>query len=256
MNLSHTRDLIADDDLWRPVAAPGVASLLRTSQPGRTVQLEAGSGVLMNNAEVGSILLPAASRFITFRVARDAMAQLVPDLDAAIARRIPAENAALRLLVNYLETARDTEALVTPELQHTAVTHIHDLLAIALGATRDATQTGHARGVRAARLRVAKAFILSHLERHDLSAADVAAHLGITPRYVHLLFETESLSFAKFVIDRRLARAHQMLLDPRMTERTISTIAFTVGFADLSHFNRAFKRQFGVTPSEARRAVR
>ena len=168
VNLSHTRDLIADDDLSF-MAAPSCH--YRASQLGRTVQLEAGSGVLMNNAEVGSILLPEASRFITFRVPRDAMAQLVPDLDAAVARRIPAENAALKLLVNYLETARDTAALATPELQHTAVTHIHDLLAVALGATRDATQIAHGRGVRAARLRVAKAFYCSRPRAYPLQGS-------------------------------------------------------------------------------------
>jgi AraC-like DNA-binding protein len=32
----------------------------------------------------------------------------------------------------------------------------------------------------------------------------------------------------------------------------ISEIAFDVGFADLSHFNRAFRRRYGMTPSEVR----
>jgi AraC-like DNA-binding protein len=103
-------------------------------------------------------------------------------------------------------------------------------------------------------LSAAKGFIMRQIARHDLLAASVAAHLGVTPRYVHMLFESEGLSVTKFIVERRLARAHHMLLDPRMKERTISAIAFAAGFSDLSHFNRSFRRHFGKTPSDARQA--
>jgi AraC-like DNA-binding protein len=106
--------------------------------------------------------------------------------------------------------------------------------------------------VRAARLRGAKAFVTQHLARHELSAATAAAHLGVTPRYVHMLFATEAASFSEFVLAQRLARAHQMLTDPRCIGRPISAIAFDAGFSDLSHFNRTFRRRFGSTPSDVR----
>jgi AraC-like DNA-binding protein len=250
VDLSHPRELIVDDDLSF-MAAP--TCRYTAFQLGRTAELGAGAGVLMTNAEVGRIRLAAASRFITFRVPRAPMAALVPDIDAAVARRIPADNAALKLLVGYLESARDTLALTTPELQHAAVTHIHDLLALALGATREATEIAYGRGMRAARLRAAKAFIMRHIGRQDLSARTVAAHLNITPRYVHVLFEAEGSSVTRFIVALRLARSHHMLVDPRMTQRTISAIAFAAGFSDLSHFNRTFRRHFGKTPSDARR---
>src|SRR5262249_5129860 len=51
---------------------------------------------------------------------------------------------------------------------------------------------------------------------------------------------------------QRLALARRMLTDPRWIGRPISAIAFAAGFADLSHFNRTFRRCFGATPSEIR----
>jgi len=42
------------------------------------------------------------------------------------------------------------------------------------------------------------------------------------------------------------------LSDPRLAEQTISTIAYEAGFGDLSHFNRAFRRRYGETPSDVR----
>jgi AraC-like DNA-binding protein len=251
MDLAHTRELIVDDDLSF-MAAP--TCRFAASQLGRTVELEPGAGVLMTNAEVGSMKLAAASRFVTFRVPRAPIAPLVPDLEATVARRIPANHTAFKLLVGYLESAYATQALTTPELQNVAVTHICDLFALTLGATRDASYIAYTRGMRAARLRAAKAFVARHVARHDLTVAHVAAHLEVTPRYIHMLFDTEGFSFMTFVVQQRLALAHRMLSDRRMAEQTISAIAFAAGFNDLSHFNRTFRRRFGVTPSDLRRS--
>jgi len=41
----------------------------------------------------------------------------------------------------------------------------------------------------------------------------------------------------------------------RFSNRPIALIAFDAGFADLSTFNRAFRRRFGMTPSEMRRSA-
>ena len=207
----------------------------------------------MTNAEVGSIRFTDTSRFITFRVPRQAMKQRVPDLELAVARCIPANNVAMKLLVEYLVDARATQALQMPDLQHLTATHVQDLLAIALGATRDATLVAYGRGVRAARLRSAKAFVVNQLHRCDLSVELIAAYLGVTSRYIHILFETEDLSLWQFILTERLLRARRLLTDPRINDRTISDIAFGVGFKDLSHFNRTFRRRFAQTPSDVRR---
>ena len=91
VHLTHSRDLIVDDDLSF-MAAPTCP--YEASQHGRNPVLDPGDGVLMSNAEVGSMRLASASRFTTFRVPVTAITPLVSDLGAAIARRIPAGNAA------------------------------------------------------------------------------------------------------------------------------------------------------------------
>jgi AraC-like DNA-binding protein len=54
------------------------------------------------------------------------------------------------------------------------------------------------------------------------------------------------------VLERRLAAARRMLTDPRQAYRSITSVAFDVGFADLSYFNRTFRRRYAATPTEAR----
>jgi AraC-like DNA-binding protein len=44
-----------------------------------------------------------------------------------------------------------------------------------------------------------------------------------------------------------------VLLDPRHAHQSIGAIAYASGFGDLSHFNHAFRRRYGATPSEVRR---
>ena len=43
-----------------------------------------------------------------------------------------------------------------------------------------------------------------------------------------------------------------MLTVPSRPHRSVSAIAHESGFADLSYFNRAFRKRYGMTPSDAR----
>jgi AraC-like DNA-binding protein len=130
--------------------------------------------------------------------------------------------------------------------------HIHDLLALAIGATRDAAEVAKSRGARVARLRAIKEDIVDRLEQPDLSVAAIAARHRIKPRWVQRLFESEGTTFTEYVLAQRLARAHRRLTDPRHAGLKIGAIALDVGFGDLSYFNRVFRRRYGMAPSELR----
>jgi AraC-like DNA-binding protein len=142
-----------------------------------------------------------------------------------------------------------------PDVRHIVATHIHDLIALTLGANRDAAETANGRGLRAARLSTIKAYIARRLGNSDLSIGEVAMRQRVTPRYVQMLFETEGTTFSEFVLYARLSRAYRMLTDPRSANRLIISVALDVGFQDLSYFNRTFRRCFGDTPSGVRAAA-
>ncbi len=119
---------------------------------------------------------------------------------------------ALQLLVGYLASALDIGALVTPELEQLAATHVYDLLAVALGATRDTAEVAKGRGIRAARLRAIKTDILAHLGQQGLSLDAVAVRHAISPVYIRKLFASEGSSFSQFVLEQRLERAQRRQL--------------------------------------------
>jgi AraC-like DNA-binding protein len=253
VHLSHSKNLIVDDDLS---FMTGSMPKWTAFQRGRNPVLGPGDGVLMSNADVGSMSLPDTATFITFKVPVKAITPLVPDIGALIARRVPHDSQPLRLLVRYLGALQDEGALQSAELQRLAVTHAYDLFALALGATREAAEIANGRGVRAARLRAIKTDLAASLRRPELSINTIAARHGITPRYVQKLFETEGTTFSEFLLGQRLALAYRMLSDARFADRTVGSIALEVGFNDLSYFHRTFRRRFGATPADARATAR
>jgi AraC-like DNA-binding protein len=252
MRVSRTRQLLADGDDALVLQISGGGNT--TSQLGREVTLAPGDAILASSSDVGTFTCSsAAGKSTIISLSRRELLPLIEDFDAVLLAPVPAQAPALQLLARYVALFDETPTLV-PQLQRLAVAHVYDLTAMALGATRDAREVATGRGIRAARLHAAQTFVMRNLARHDLSAATVARHLGVTRRYVHMLFATEERSFSEFVLAERLARAHRTLADPRWAGRAISAVAFESGFGDLSHFNRTFRRRFGMTPSQSREA--
>lgn len=248
---THTSAMVEDDDIVLVYTPHGSGTL---SQNGRETLIEDGQATLVSNGSPGVFLGNKPSRLTNFRFSRAMLSPLATDVDAMLIQAISPDNPALRLLIGYAGVLRDNDALATPELRRSVALHMHDLASLVLGAARDGAELAKKRGVRAARLHAIKDDVLANLARRNLSAETLAPRHGITPRYVNMLFEMEGVSLSEFVLGQRLARAHRMLGDSRLAERPISEIAFDVGFGDLSYFNRTFRRLYGATPSEIRRA--
>src|SRR5262249_4481785 len=186
----------------------GGSNLLAMVQRGADVSLGVGDAVGLLHAEPAKLTISPGDWF-SLVVPRASLAPLVPDVEAAAMKPIPCRNEPLRLLTKYLGILRDDPALITPELRHSAVTHIYDLMAMTLGASRDGAVIASKRGIRAARLRAVKEDILSNLGNPELSSTVIALGQRITPRYVHMLFEGEGTTFSEYVLNQRLQRAHR-----------------------------------------------
>jgi AraC-like DNA-binding protein len=219
---------------------------------GRQVTLRTGDAVLMNSGEVTAFDRSSPGSSFSIRIPHSALSPLVVHADDAVMRPIPRAGDALRLLTRYAEPLLEDGALSTPELRRLAVSHVHDLVALTLGATRDGGEVARSRGVRAARLSSAKTYIVNNCSSRSLSVGAVAKHLGVTPRYVQKLFEEGGSTFSAFLLGQRLARARRLLTDPKFNSYQVSSIAYDVGFGDLSYFNRCFRQHYGATPRDVR----
>ncbi len=95
-----------------------------------------------------------------------------------------------------------------------------------------------------------------NLRDPDLTMERVAREHGISQRYAYLILARLGISPGDWVRTERLAGAARDLLRPVVKPPSIAEIASSWGFSDQANFTRAFRRQYGMSPREYRRAHR
>ncbi len=97
--------------------------------------------------------------------------------------------------------------------------------------------------------------VIKYVELHysePTSIEAMAKLLGFSESHFMRYFkEAFGVSFVTYLNDYRLSMATRLLLS---TEESVLTISQQVGFENLSHFNRQFKRKYNVTPSQYRKS--
>jgi len=93
-------------------------------------------------------------------------------------------------------------------------------------------------------------FVENNLTSDDLTVDRICRELGISRTKLYQVFEQEG-GVHHYIQRRRLLSAHAALSDPANREQIVD-IAFTIGFSSAAHFSRAFSKEFGYSPREAR----
>lgn len=95
------------------------------------------------------------------------------------------------------------------------------------------------------------AYALAHLADPELGTAALCAATGLSPRAIQKAFLRDTgLTPTAFITDRRLTRAAELLVaEPG---RSVTDIAFALGFNDAAFFSRCFRRRFGIAPRDWR----
>lgn len=239
----------AGDDLFFGLNLRGEAVI---EQAGEELAARAGDSVALNMAAgTFTVVRPAETHFIGLRVPRKSVDPLLLKDADQHARIIPEMTGSVTLLRRYIEALLRSSESLSSDAAPIVAGHVHDLIALSLGASGDGRALVEDRSVPAARLRAIKSDILAHLEDSSLSLPAIAARHRVTSRYIHRLFERDGTTYTRFVLQQRLERACRLLRNPRYADRTISSIAFDVGFGDLSYFNRTFYRRYQRTASKA-----
>lgn len=88
---------------------------------------------------------------------------------------------------------------------------------------------------------------------NEITIEKIAKHCGYSEFYLMKLFKQYTgESCVDYVNNYRLTVAGRQLRD---TDDDVATIAYAVGFNNVSYFNRQFKRQYGMTPREFRKQI-
>ncbi|MCM2321310.1 MAG: AraC family transcriptional regulator [Pseudomonas sp.] len=94
-----------------------------------------------------------------------------------------------------------------------------------------------------------RARLLELLPGGTPSLEAVAAALGSNPRTLQYRLTRQGTSFSEILDEVRASLARQYV---QQSQQSFSALAYALGFSEPSHFNRAFKRWTGETPSRFR----
>jgi AraC-like DNA-binding protein len=226
---------------------------LQFANAGQERVYDAGSACLIDRGRPLRVFGPRGGSVRFVIVQASALKSLVAHPEDLLGRAVR-PGPVLRLLDGYLRSLTSLEEPPSPGLASTIGVHLLDLMAATLGPTAEAANIVADRGVKAARLRAILEEVARRFSDPNFDLDIVARALGLSRRYVQKLLEETGKSFTEHLAERRLERAFAMLTDPRHLHLAIVDIAFAVGFGDVSHFNRMFRRRFAETPSGVRAA--
>jgi AraC family transcriptional regulator len=106
-------------------------------------------------------------------------------------------------------------------------------------------------GLAAWQLRIAKEYLEDDYA-HEVRLASLAQLTGLSQSWFARRFKASTgIAPYTWALQLRVSRAKEFLLK---NDQPISAIAIEVGFADQSHFTKAFKRFTGATPRSWRKA--
>ena len=95
--------------------------------------------------------------------------------------------------------------------------------------------------------------VQSYIDQHykeNISLRDIADEMNINHYYMsHVFKNTIGYSPMQYVIRRRIGEAQSYLLS---TDKTVTEIAYIVGYNSASNFNNSFKKMVGMSPQRYR----
>ena len=103
-------------------------------------------------------------------------------------------------------------------------------------------------------VQAALSYMREHCGAQHLSLSEVAEHVYVSQWHLSKLLNLETeQSFFDLLGSMRVDKAKQLLSDPA---RRIHEVAEDVGYADVAHFSKSFKKYLGCTPGEYRNGIR
>ncbi|WP_244466846.1 helix-turn-helix domain-containing protein [Devosia geojensis] len=180
-------------------------------------------------------------------VPRDLCREMTHVLDAAAFSRL--EGAMGRIFADYMVSlARRLPRLEASDASQVVATTRAMLLACVAPSPDRLEEAGNM--IANVLLERARRYIQANLHDPELGARGLLRELGVSRSRLYRLFEPSG-GVMHYIQRRRLLAAHSMLADAN-NRRRIFEIAESCCFADGADFSRAFRREFGCSPSDVR----
>ncbi len=218
------------------------------AQSGREAVLESGDFTLCDASRPYLVRFTEANHMLCIKVPMATLAQRLGDVDALICKPVSGRGGAGAMLSSFLASL--WPLIDQAEDGHWGETVSEVILDLMTLAYRPLSESAGPSSGRRQWMAKACGFVDEHICDPELGAPVIAQAIGVSPRYVQMLFAAAGTTPSAFIQDRRLRLAAERLRRPDAP--CITEVAMAVGFNDLTHFGRAFRKRYGVTPRDYR----
>ena len=226
---------------------------LRMRQQGREAVVAAGDLVVVGSGDAYDYEQRNRNDILTMRVPGRVLRDRIRDIDDWTANRFQVSQSSVSLFVDFAKSfilhGRGLSAVDAASSARVLL----DLMAIAIG-TAGRYGISDETSVRVAHRQRALRLIDAHLSDSALRPSFVAAKLGLSDRYLQQIFAHHDENLSAVIRTRRIEEAKRMLCDHSFSTRSISSIAYAVGFSDPAHFSRTFLAETSASPRDYRSA--
>ncbi|WP_028744874.1 helix-turn-helix transcriptional regulator [Rhizobium mesoamericanum] len=179
--------------------------------------------------------------------------QWLPNPNLLTARRIPG-NSLWGLALSSYVSELSPDVVAAPPLPLSVIAdQVGSLLALTASGMHDASLT-YTPAVRSLLERIHECLAQRCME-WELTAAEVAACIGISVRTLHRTLAAANETFGDKLIEAKARVALRMLKSPLFNRVTTAEIGRRAGFPSASHFARVMRNRTGRTPLELRHAA-
>lgn len=223
----------------------------RLEQDGREAVLEAGDMAIYDATRPHRIFCPERFSKLIVAIPRPLLKERAPGVERCTALRIPGNVGLGAVTGDFIRTAARRAGTLERNDFAALSNHCADFMALTLSSLwNGAAPPSRNRAMTLSRV---KQFAERNLRDPGLTAASVSGGVGLSQRYINDLFKDEGASLMRYIWRRRLENCRRDLLAAARAGDSLSDIAFSWGFNDLSHFSRSFKACFGASPRDYRR---
>jgi AraC-like DNA-binding protein len=243
MRARRTRATISrapSDDL---IAVLHIDGTCHAGQKATAVTLSSGEGAIVSTSDCYFFEFPAHFRQIVLKLPRQLLAEerIVQNCQRSISLAPGPARLLGKLALSALDDQTEFSSDEGVGIERALVELLRPAAAIVHGVAPD-------------RYSDARDFIRRHLVNPNLKPAVIASELKMSTRHLARLFANHGTTVERAIWSERLAAARRDLLDPRLSDHSVTAIAFAWAFSDAAHFSRSFSKAYGRPPSVYRAA--
>jgi AraC-like DNA-binding protein len=222
----------------------------RLEQCGRAAVQRTGDLIMYDGARPFTYEFSGPYRGYFTRISRAFVKQAVPRPEELTAIPVRADAPLASLAAGALRNSCQLDPAIDPGIAARVGASLADLMTAALQVSLPSRARPSRHASTLARI---KRKMEERLDDPELCIEELARELGLSHRTLNRLFASDGTTAVRWLWSRRLERSRGSLAEGRA--RSVTEVALSCGFSDVSHFSRAFRRTYGVSPRSLLRQI-